>query len=288
MAGTARRSPNRNLPGTVGFRESESRGLLVNVWVNGVGPFNFAVDTGAGATLLSTHVAQAARVLVKTGRPTRITGMSGTGSASGREATLRSLALGGEDNLLPGKGLVMVAEGLPAGVDGILDPTESYWPLGYTIDFPNGEISAFDPRTNPLRAHLEPNGGTIIPWLFDRESRRPFVRLSSGHKALIDTGSRFGLALSENAARSFGIETGHARERSGSAVDLGGGRFSSRRVRPVSVQVGSLALNRIPTDVLTGVEAGAPILLGREALHPFQISFDPQHRLIRITPARED
>src|SRR5215210_7586654 len=52
------------LPADVYFRESDGRGLLVKTWVNGAGPFTFAVDTGAGATVLSPRVAGAARVEV--------------------------------------------------------------------------------------------------------------------------------------------------------------------------------------------------------------------------------
>src|SRR5205085_10631069 len=39
------------LPATVRFREVTGRGLLVNVWVNGAGPYTCAIDTGAGATI---------------------------------------------------------------------------------------------------------------------------------------------------------------------------------------------------------------------------------------------
>ena len=39
------------IPSPVTFRESGDRGLLVRTWVNGAGPFTFAVDTGAGATI---------------------------------------------------------------------------------------------------------------------------------------------------------------------------------------------------------------------------------------------
>src|SRR5919112_2239803 len=50
------------LPLPVNFRESDGRGLLVKTWVNGAGPFTFAIDTSAGATILSSSVARAALV----------------------------------------------------------------------------------------------------------------------------------------------------------------------------------------------------------------------------------
>src|SRR5229473_122787 len=65
------------VPYPVGFREVTGRGLLIRTWVNGAGPFSFAIDTGAGATLLSQGVADEARVKIKSGRATSIGGLSG-------------------------------------------------------------------------------------------------------------------------------------------------------------------------------------------------------------------
>ena len=274
---------NRGLPASVNFRDSDGQGLLVKTWVNGAGVFNFAIDTGAGAMILSERVAQSASVAIKNGRETEISGMSGMNAVHGREATLRSLALGDQNNILPASGLVIVADNLPPGVDGILDPTEAYWPLGYSIDMPHGQIRAFDPRINPVRPNDAPVGGAVVPWLFDAESRRPFVMLSNGHKALLDTGSGFGFAINENSARAFGIEQERGREGNGSR-DIGGVRIGSRRVKPTNLRIGALMLYRVPTDLLSGVEASAPFLLGREALEPFEVTFDPANRLIRFTP----
>jgi hypothetical protein len=39
-------------------------------------------------------------------------------------------------------------------------------------------------------------------------------------------------------------------------------------------------LRSIPTDILSGVAEDAPVILGRDALFPFKISFDPRQRLI--------
>ena len=48
------------------------------------------------------------------------------------------------------------------------------------------------------------------------------------------------------------------------------------------VVLGGMVLENVPTDVLTGAAPGTPILLGRELLRPFVVSFDPRARLIRI------
>ncbi len=277
------RATRATLPSVARFRDVTGRGLVTRVWVNGAGEFDFVIDTGAGATLLSARVAREARVGVK-GGSIAIGGLSGVGTARGREAVLRSLAIGASDNLLPARGLCIVTDGLPQGVDGVLDPTEAYWPLGYTIDLPNGELSAFDPRSTPLRRRDVPAGGSVVPWLFEAGSRRPFVMLNDKRRALLDTGSEFGLALSAEAASALGISNdGRGRTRGG-VRDIGGGQIGARRIAPATVNIGELVLRGVPTDLITGAHAGAPILLGRDALQPFQLTFDPLNRLIRIAP----
>lgn len=277
-----KRAPRRaTVPRVVRFREAEDRGLLVKGWVNGAGPYTFAIDTGAGATILSRRLAAEARVSFDGGSALSIGGLSGTRAASGRKASVRSLSLGERDNATPAGGLFIVADGLPPDIDAILDPTESLWPLGYVVDFPNGELAFFDPRENPLRRNAEPSNGTIVPWLFDDTSRRPFVMLTGGRRALLDTGSGFGLAVTQTSARAIGIRLEDLRERDG-VRDIAGGRVSARRLRPATVHIGSLALRGVPTDLLLGANADAPILLGRDALRPFKITFDPANKLIRI------
>lgn len=276
-------APKAPLPAVVRFREIAGRGLVTRVWINGVGSYTFAIDTGAGATLLSERVAREAQVASKGSRLT-LGGLSGAGTATGREAVVRTLAVGESDNLLPARGNFIITDRVPQGIDGVLDPTESYWPLGYTIDLPNGELSAFDPRATPLRRSDVSAGGAIVPWLFEAGSRRPFVLLNGTRRALLDTGSEFGLALSAESAAAIGlIHDGRGRERNG-VLDIGGGQVASRRIAPATVNIGALVLRGVPTDLLSGVHMDAPILLGRDALQPFQLTFDPLNRLIRLEP----
>ena len=281
-----RSSNARRLPSSARFREVEGRGLIVRTWINNSGPYNFAIDTGAGATIISQRVAYESKVALLGGRPVSLSGLSGVRGAAGREGALRSLSIGASGNVLPATGFVIVSDALPADLDGVLDPTESYFPLGYIIDLPNNTISAFDPRLTPLRGLAAPEGGAIVPWLFDGNSRRPFVLLDTGRRVLLDTGSGFGFAVSETAARAFGIISGRGRAHT-SAQDLGRGRVEARRVEPVTVHLGSLVLRRVPTDLLSGAARSAPVLLGRDALRPFEISFDPVSRLIRLRPGEE-
>ncbi|HEX8070385.1 MAG TPA: aspartyl protease family protein [Pyrinomonadaceae bacterium] len=276
-------SSARTLPAPARFREQTGRGLLLRVWVNDTGPFNFALDTGAGSNIIAPRVAAAARVTYTGARAVPITGLSGAGGGAGREATIKSLAVGERGNDLPGRAPVLVTDALPPDLDGVLDPAESYYPLGFILDLPAGTISAFDPRALPLRGRAQPADGAIVPWLNEAGTRRPFVQLGNGRRALLDTGSGFGLAVSAAAARAFGIGAEAGRERAG-VRDLGRGQVAARRVASATVQIGGLVLRGVPTDVLYGAALDAPVILGRDALRPFRLTFDPASRLIAVEP----
>ena len=260
---------------TVRLREVRGRGLLADVWVNSIGPFVFAVDTGAGATLVSPRVAGAARLEVRSNRSRSIAGLSGRGITA-QDAAAKSLAIGDRTNYVPGSRNVVVTSGLPADIDGVLDPTEAFAPLGYIIDIPRSELSVFDPSSTPLRPENQPPEGAVVPWVRQGSSNRPFVQLDNGDRALIDTGSGLGLAIAGTPLADRG-PVSYTR-------DISGGQISVRRVRPTTVAIGALTLRNIPTDVISGSHAGAPVLLGLSALRPFRLVFDPVNRLIEIAP----
>ena len=268
-----------SIPHAVSFQDLSGRGLLIRTWVNSQGPFTFAIDTGAGATLLSQRVAEEAGVNLNSGRTISLAGLSGAHSTA-RQVSIQSLAIGDPENYLPGKGEVMVTSGLPRELDGILDPTEAFFPLGYVVDIPRHELSAFDPQATPLQMNSQPEEGTVVPWLRERHGRRPFVQLDNGDRALLDTGSGLGLAIRESGPSD--------RETATSVRDIGGGSISARRVGARTISIGSLTLRRIPTDVVSGAEADAPVLLGLSALRPFRLRLDPVHRLIEIAPSESN
>jgi hypothetical protein len=259
----------------VSFREVTGRGLLVRTWVNGIGPFNFAIDTGAGATLISSRVAAESQVMRANDRPVSISGLTGTKTIA-YHASLQSLTVGDVENYLPNKGQVLISSGLPSDLDGVLDPTEALAPLGYTIDIPRREFIAFDPRSEAVQMSRPPLDGAVVNWLREANGRRPFVMLDNGDRALIDTGSSLGLAIRDPSAPSGSVASG--------TRDVGGGRISTRRVSTSNISIGSLMLRRIPTDLVSGAEADAPVLLGLTALRPFRLRFDPLHQLIEIGP----
>jgi predicted aspartyl protease len=280
-AQTSSQAGNKKLlPRTVTFRDFKSQGLLAKAWFNDRGPFTVTLDTGAGKTVISERVARDIGAKSVSGRSALVGGLTGR-EVTAREVVIDEVALGDRANFMPGTLRALVAPTLNEGIDAILDPTQAYSPLGYTIDIPNRTIVAFDPTQAGLSLQHQPSEGATVSWLSDQQGKRPFVRLSDGRKALIDTGSTFGLAVTDVTLIRTSAKVRVAR-------DLGGGSITAHRVAPTTVSIGALELRDVPTDILSGIEKGSPIILGRDALYPFRITFDPLHRLIEIAPSGQD
>ena len=272
----------------ISLRDDTEHGLLAKGWINGAGPFVFAIDTGAGAAIVSRRVVAEARLQVTKARTPLVGGLSTSPISSDQEARINGLALGNPGNRVPGLVVAAVVPDLPRAIDGILDPTEAFSPYAFSVDLPKRELRVFDASSQHLNLNQQPRDGAVVRWVREPGSHRPFVKLGDGSLALIDTGSGFGLALNERHVMSRG--PGAARRSDDSRVnqDLGGGRVQSRRISPQTVNIGALVLNGVPTDVLSGVAPGTPIILGRRALFPFRITFDPVARLIAFEPAEQD
>jgi hypothetical protein len=268
-------------PNPISLRADEEHGLLAKGWINGAGPFVFAIDTGAGASIISRRVVAEARLQVTKARTPLVGGLSTSPISSDQETGIDGLALGKPGNRVSGRVVAAVVPNLPKAIDGILDPTEVFSPFGYSIDLPHRELRVLDSSAAGLNVNQQPRDGAVVRWIRESGSHRPFVKLGDGRLALVDTGSGFGLALSE---RQSSTRSENARIRQ----DLGGGRVQSRRITPQTVNIGDLVLNGVPTDVLSGVAPGTPIILGRRALFPFRITFDPAARLIAFEPAERD
>jgi len=261
----------------------ERNGLTTTAWINGAGPFTLAVDTGAGVSLITRNVVDRARLQVNKSRRPLVGGLSTSPIAASQEARLSGLALGTPSNRITTKAVAAVVTTLPGSIDGILDPTDVFSPLGYSVDLPNRELRVFDPKSQGVRLNRVPRDGAVVRWVREAGNDRPFVRLGDGRLALIDTGSGFGLALTDG--RVIG-DRSHAEVEN--RHDLGGGRVQSQEIEPQRVSIGALVLNGVPSDVLSGVAPGTPNILGRRALFPFKITFDPIAHLISFEPAERE
>jgi hypothetical protein len=197
-----------------------------------------------------------------------------------REAVVGRLSLGSLNNTITSQKRALIVPSLPPGIDGILDPTDTYSPFGYTIDISRRTIEAVD--TSILRGRERGEERAIVPWVQRGDGNRPFVRLGDGRVALVDTGSSFGLAVSGRDAIIIGGQSKREAVR-----DLGNGSIFSRRVSPTTISIGQLVLRGIRTDILSRMDDDAPVILGRDALYPFRITFDPQRRLIEFVTSAE-
>src|SRR5215210_7697701 len=133
------------------LRDERDRGLLASGWINGAGPFVFAIDTGAGVSLISRNVVEQARLQVTRSRRPLVGGLSTSPISSNQEVQIPNLALGRRDNNVPGTVNAAVVANLPGSIDGILDPTEVFSPYGYSVDLPNHELRVFDTTSPRLR-----------------------------------------------------------------------------------------------------------------------------------------
>ena len=284
VARVARSIPTLPLPAE--FRLQKESGLLLRVWLNGSGPYTFAIDTGAGLNVITERAAADARLPFKTVRPTMMGGLTAATISSDREAVINQMALGDRANTLTSQKTAVIVPSLSPGVDGILDPTEAYAPFGYSIDMSNQRIEAVDTNWPSARSFQRVEDGAVVPWVRMGGSNRPFVRLGDGRVALIDTGSGFGLAVSDRSAVIIGNERGRGNTQG--VRDIGGGTIFSRRVSPSTISIGELELRGIPTDILSHLQDDAPVILGRDALYPFKITFDPRRRLIEFVTSVEN
>lgn len=274
-----------SLPLPARFRFQQETGLLLRVWLNGNGPYIFAIDTGAGLNLITERAAAESRVPTRTVRPIRLGGLTAARVSSNREAVIDQIALGDRGNTLHLQKTAVIVPSLAPGIDGILDPTDTYAPNGYSIDISNGLIEAIDTNASRLAGRQSINESAIVAWLRVGEGNRPFVRLGDGRVALVDTGSSFGLAVRERDAVVIGSNRG--RRDAETNRDIGGGTIFSRRVSPSTISIGELVLRGIPTDILSRVDDDAPVILGRDALYPFKITFDPRRRLIEFVTSAD-
>lgn len=269
-----------SLPQRAMLRVERERGLLLNIWINGRGPYAFAVDTGAGGNLITQRIVNESQLSIRTVPFTRIAGLTAASTGSSREAVLPRIALGEPSNLLSSQKTALVVSTLPIGVEGILDPTDIYAPFGYSIDMPNRSIEAVEVNQDYSRSSRVNVEGATVPWLRSDDTDRPFVKLGDGRLALVDTGSRFGLAVSSRTAVIVGPRNNRTQNQG--TRDIGGGSVNSRRVAPTTISIGELVLRSVPTDILFGIEDDAPVILGRDVLYPFKITFDPRKRLIEF------
>jgi predicted aspartyl protease len=209
--------------------------IIVPVMVNGQGPFNFALDTGANTTVLTPHLAAALGLNVT--EDVTVTMNGATGSAAVPTTSVERVAAGDvtlEKQQLP------VADALIANIDGILgvDGLES---KRIMVEFKKNRIEIRDARRE-----------RPIPWAKRIPAQMNFGRLivvdatvdDVRVKAVVDTGSQYTLG---NDALRAALKLPE-RLNSDATIDVLGETLAvqrGQRQRVRAIQVGDLRVSHL-------------------------------------------
>ena len=118
--------------------------IVVPVMVNGRGPFQFILDTGANSTVISPHLASALGLTVDTGRVVTMSGVTGSTNVPTVEIAdiqTRGLELAGQR--------LAVSDASGVGTDGVLG-VDALREKAVLVDFNEDRVEVIDaPRHHP-------------------------------------------------------------------------------------------------------------------------------------------
>lgn len=243
----------------------------VSVTINGKGPFDFFLDTGAGMTVLDSDFAEELQ-LPLTGT-TRIGDPANPQAIEAKTATVKRLAIGGaafqdvevvtwdRRGLYGGTG--------PRGVIG--NPLFADYLL--TLDLGKGEvrIARGEVAPGPDVVTYEPSEGGVF--------RVPVSIGTLNFEAAIDSGSPSGFALPKRYAEQLPLAT--------PLSETGRGRTANSEFVLSSATVDATArigVNTFPRPVVTFNDALPGALFGSQILRQMVMTIDQKNRRIRLTP----
>ena len=244
---------------------------MVQVRINGAGPYKFLLDTGS----VNSHIS--ARLANQLGL--RATPLAGMGSdAAGRGmgysmVRLQSLEMGGLrfDNCwatVPAGGNMQAG---PAAIDGILGFSMFTGKI-LTLDFPNKQLLVGKGRLGKA------DGKNILANVGQRFS--PTVKTTiAGQNVtlLVDTGHNGWINLPATLAGKLSFTTAHQQSKSW----VMSGYTSSKRARlDGDARIGKYTL--VKPMVGWHVGTGGSALLGTAALQNFAVTFDMENNTVRL------
>jgi len=245
--------------------------FLVEVTINGRGPFTLLLDTGAGLTAVSPAVAAQleadrgrtfARVIGATGKTANVRGKLHIDTLQAGELRLRDF-----------EALVMETDGFEVIMGGRFDGVlgyPSFRDLALTLDYPRGEA-----RVSP--APLEAREGDLP--ITGNDVPRVAFRLGGRYiGAIIDSGSGGEIAL---GPRSAGVAFQTKPVPAGSTLALGGTqvRLLGRAADDATLAGVTLRRPLIETDAALN-------LIGTEVLKHFTVTLDARAGVARFEPER--
>jgi predicted aspartyl protease len=207
--------------------------IIVPVMVNGLGPFSFALDTGANTTVLTPHLVAALGLNITEDATVIMNGA--TGSATVPTASVERVAAG---DVVLEKQQLPVADALIAGIDGILG-VDGFESKRIMVEFKKNRIEIRDARrerpipwARRIPAHMNFGRLIVVDAIVDG------VRV----KAVIDTGSQYTLG---NGALRVALRLPE-RLNEDATIDVLGetlAKQQGQRQRVLAIQVGDLRVN---------------------------------------------
>jgi hypothetical protein len=244
--------------------------IVVEVMLDGKGPFPFLFDSGAHGSVMDLEFAKAQKLLL--GGEVRVGSPGGPGR-TGQFATVKQVSVGG----LSVQGMMIVAfTGLPfKGPDaprGVLSPY-SLAGLLVRFDYPTSRV-IFTRGALP-----QPDGREIFGWT--AQQPLPVIPITVGGQKLdanVDTGARFALSLPESLAKTLPLAA--------PPVDAGRARTVDQDVAAKTARLkGSLTLGRYslenPTLMFSALHVDVANV-GPPLLRQFSLTLDPANRRLKL------
>lgn len=243
----------------------------VSVMINGKGPYDFILDTGAGMTVFNADLAEELQLPI-TGT-TRIGDPANPRAIEAKTATVKRLTIGGatftdvpvvtwDRSILKRDESIRGVLGNPLFADRLL-----------TLDLGKGEvrIESGELAPGPDVVTYEPSEGGVF--------RIPIAIGDLRLDAAIDSGSPSGLALPKRYAEQLPLATPMA--------ELGRGRTANSEFVIYSATVDAparIGVNTFQRPVVSFNDVLPGALFGRAILEQIVLTIDQKNRRIRLTP----
>ena len=252
--------------------------MTVAVQVNGRGPYQFVVDSGADSSVVGTRIASALKL--PPGTPAILNGMTATsriervlvdelkvGDTGIKELELPVL----QERHLGGDGMI--------GIDALVEQR-------LMMDFEKRLIKVEDARRPPPRFD-----GEIVVTAYLRRGQLIITQARANGRpvdAVIDTGSEITIgnfALREQIVRRrvAKLETVEVTGVTGVTVELEMARIAELRLGPVLLRGVSIAFAEVPPFAVFGLSDRPALLLGTDLMNTFRrVSLDFRARKVRF------
>ncbi|MFT3995911.1 MAG: retropepsin-like aspartic protease [Asticcacaulis sp.] len=264
----------------VPFTRSKSLMPVVEVTLNGKGPYRFVIDTGASATIIRKSLAK--ELGLRRDGETRGSSLSGTEVLSRHTAS--DVVIGGK--LRIGELTVYASEGFEKqGFDGLLT-ANILTRLPCQLDYRAGEVRYYLDTTQPMP--LDGFGEIHASYITDRGVDADKVTVSigfAGHSVdcLMDTGAGAALMLRGDYVRDHKLWDKYPLIRESQLRGVNGKALKTRIVEVKDIQVAGIWVPRMAVALGDpedrdgyGVRAAYQGILGAPFLSAFQLAFQPK------------